>query len=150
MSHEARAWFPQDLWPCNPLLLLCFQQTSFVLARWSPSALGAMCCVFLVSKRARKPLFYPRNERMFLQSNWTNLDLTSLPGPMTVTRGMPGADWILDYNTCRKLTYSPGTLVAGSGLGCHMAWMEERRRIGRWVDIVLCLTVFNVSMFNVS
>lgn len=71
---------------------------------------------------------------------------TSLPGPMTVTRRMPGADWIPKHNTGKRYAYLIRTFPgAGAGLGASAScglngggkgWMLDRHIMSDWVEHV--------------
>lgn len=105
---------------------LCWQD-----GRQQPLGQHAVCSC---SARARKPVFHPQDERIFLQSNWTNLGFTSLPGPMTVTREMPSADWIPKYNTGKRFIYNAGSTNQDPGWSQDQSrdlgviWLEWRRK----------------------
>ena len=94
----------------SPAFVCCF----FVRSRphWAgkiPAGSGWHNILCAHIRQEQGNLFHPRDERMALRSNWTNLGLTSLPEPMTVARGMPGADWIPEPSTGKSYAYHVGS-----------------------------------------
>lgn len=79
---------PESL--CSAFLRYClFLAASLVSARCLPTATGTPCSVSSPGKELSPP---PAGRKNVPSVHGHNSGLTSLPGHVTVTRGMPGAD----------------------------------------------------------
>ena len=140
--RETQAQVPQDL--CSALLCgTLFLAASLVAARCLPVATGTTCSVLLSGQEPFPP---PTGRKNIPSVYWTNFGLTSLPGSMTIARGIPGLDWIPEHSTGKRCAYPAGSLSpdlprsCGWSRGLGVMWLEWRReRTGSWVDIISCL-----------